>query len=153
MVLCQHSCPSFISPEPITISQLSARVRATYKSRSRSSSWPVRNLSNVGVRTFGTSFEFGFHTAMLRWSTTSRVLGALRVAVSGRITMGASSPLAPCTVITLILSPTLSIWRLISRSSAPSHTKNPVRFGTLPRSYAKDWLTSASIPSAASRPN
>ena len=57
---------------------------------------------------------------------------APRTAVSGRITIGLSSPLAPWTVITRISpspSPAAPGWRRISASSSASQTRNPVSDG------------------------
>ena len=62
-VLYQQSWLSLISPDPSTISQLSALVRATYKSLSRSSIWRSCKLLRVDASTSGTWSVFGFQTA------------------------------------------------------------------------------------------
>ena len=57
-------------------------------------------------------------------------MARIRAARSGRITMGASRPLEPWTVITRMRSPATSIWRFTSTSSWPRHSRKPVSEGT-----------------------
>ena len=112
------------------ISHFSARVIATYSRRRRSSSCLAKTASRSVTIDAGVAALIVFQITQSGAGRISPLKSFFRVIVSGRITMGASSPLAPWTVITLILSPWLSIWRLTSRSSVCIHVRNPVRLGT-----------------------